>query len=326
MDYVVLGPSGMRVSRICLGTAVFGVAPTAADASRIVGTALDVGINFFDTANTYGNLAKFDRPGVPPAAEREPAEAILGTALQRHREEVVLATKCREPAGPGPNDSGLSRKHIVRQLENSLRRLGTDYVDLYYAHHPDPDTPLEQTLRVYEDLVRQGKVRCVGLSTYPAWELTQALWISSERNLSGPVCAQVRYNLVDRAPEAEVVPACRRFGLSLVTFSSLHGGLLAGTEAAARDFTGQRRWGGSSYTQAERAAGERLADLCAGWGMLPSQVSLAWLLSRPAVASAIIGPETATEVEANAAAVDLALSAEQLAELEALPLRAGYET
>ena len=174
----------------------------------------------------------FDRPGVPPAAEREPAEQILGRALAGRRDEVVIATKCGErrfdPA------AGLSRRYIIQQVEQSLRRLGTDYIDLYYAHFPDPDTPLDQTLLVYDDLVRQGKLRYVALSNYPAWQVTQAMWIADDRRLAAaPVCVQVKYNLIDRAAEHELAPACVQFGLSIVPFGPLHGGLLASTQVRA---------------------------------------------------------------------------------------------
>ena len=224
MDYSLLGPTGVKVSKICLGTATFGVAPDAQEAERVVHAALDLGINFFDTANVYGASPTFDRPGAPPAAEREPAEQILGRALAGRRDDVVIATKSGErrfdPA------AGLSRRYIIQQVEHSLRRLGTDYIDLYYAHFPDPDTPLDQTLSVYDDLVRQGKLRYVALSNHPAWQVTHALWIADDRRLAAaPVCVQVKYNLIDRAAEHELAPACLRFGLSIVPFGPLHGGL-----------------------------------------------------------------------------------------------------
>ena len=215
MKYSVLGLTGVKVSRICLGTATFGVAPTAQDADRVVGAAIDLGINFVDTADVYGNMPVFDRPGAPAAADREPAEQILGRALRGRRDEMVIATKSNGVVGLNVNDRGLSRRHIIRQVETSLRRLDTDYIDLYYAHDPDPDTPLEQTLAVYDDLIRQGKIRYVGLSNHPAWQVTQALWIADDRRQQTPVAVQVKYNLIDRAAEREHAPACKQFGLSL---------------------------------------------------------------------------------------------------------------
>jgi aryl-alcohol dehydrogenase-like predicted oxidoreductase len=317
MDYSLLGPTGVRVSKICLGTATFGVAPDAKDAERVVHAALDLGINFFDTANVYGASPTFDRPGVPPAAEREPAEQILGRALAGRRDDVLIATKSGErrfdPA------AGLSRRYIIQQVEHSLRRLGTDYIDLYYAHFPDPHTPLEQTLLVYDDLVRQGKLRYVALSNHPAWQVTQALWIADDRRLAAaPVCVQVKYNLIDRAAEHELAPACRQFGLSILPFGPLHGGLLAGTQIEQRGIHGDKRFGGPGFTGKEFEIGRAVERLSRDWGLQPYQVSLAWLLSRPAVASAIVGAETVEEITANATAADVILEKAQLEALTAL--------
>jgi 1-deoxyxylulose-5-phosphate synthase len=317
MDYSLLGPTGVKVSKICLGTATFGVAPDAQEAERVVHTALDAGINFFDTANVYGATPTFDRPGVPPAAEREPAEQILGRALAGRRDELVIATKCGErrfdPA------AGLSRRYIIQQVEQSLRRLGTDYIDLYYAHFPDPDTPLEQTLAVYDDLVRQGKVRYVALSNHPAWQVTHAMWIADDRRIAAaPVCVQVKYNLIDRAAEQELAPACVQFGLSIVPFGPLHGGLLASTQVGEREFSGDKRFDGSGVTETELEIGRAVERLSRDWSLQPYQVSLAWLLSRPAVASAIVGAETLEEITANATAADVKLDQAQLDALTAL--------
>jgi 1-deoxyxylulose-5-phosphate synthase len=318
MEYALLGSTGVKVSRICLGTATFGVAPSERDADRVVHAALDLGINFVDTADAYGILSVFDRPGAPPAAEREPAERILGRALAGWRDDVVIATKSCVEVGPGVNDRGLSRRHIIQQVENSLRRLETDYIDLYYAHNPDPDTPLEQTLSVYDDLVRQGKLRYVGLSNHPAWQFTHALWIADDRRLQAPVCAQVKYNLIDRAAERELVPACLQFGLSIVPFAPLHGGLLAGMQVLEREVHGDMRYAGSGFPEAELEIGRTVERLSQDWGLRPYQVSLAWLLSRPAVASAIVGAETVEELTANASAADVVLDQAQLDALTTL--------
>ena len=320
MEYCLLGPTGVTVSKICLGTATFGVAPDAQEAERVVGAALDAGINFFDTANVYGASPTFDRPGAPPAAEREPAEQILGRALAGRRDDVVIATKSGErrfdPA------AGLSRRYIIQQVEQSLRRLDTDYIDLYYAHFPDPHTPLEQTFSAYDDLVRQGKLRYVALSNHPAWQVTHALWIAADRRLAAaPVCVQVKYNLIDRAAERELAAACVRFGLSIVPFGPLHGGLLASGQVQQRSIHGDQRFGGPGFTEPELEIGRTVAQLSLQWGLQPYQVSLAWLLSRPAVASAIVGAETVEEVAANATAADVILEQAQLDTLTAL--RAG---
>ena len=181
MKNSVLGPTGVRASKACLGTATFRVAPSSEDAAGVVGAALDVGINFFDTADVYGSTPTFDRPGVPPASERESAEEILGRTLAGQRDGVVLATKSGERRFDP--DAGLSRRYVIQQVEQSLRRLKTDYTDVYYAPSPDPNTPLEQTLAVYDDLIRQGKIRHVTLSNHPAWQVTEALWIADDRRM-----------------------------------------------------------------------------------------------------------------------------------------------
>jgi aryl-alcohol dehydrogenase-like predicted oxidoreductase len=318
MQYSVLGQTGVKVSQICLGTATFGVAPTAQDADRLVGAAVDLGINFVDTADVYGNMPVFDRPGAPAAAEREPAELILGRALRGRRDEVVVATKSNGVVGLGVNDRGLSRRHIIRQAEASLRRLETDYIDLYYAHDPDPDTPLEQTLGAYDDLIRQGKVRYVALSNHAAWQVVQALWIADDRRLQAPVAAQVKYSLLDRAAERELTPACERLGLSVVPYAPLHGGLLADLAVLDREVSGDQRFGAAGFSDAEIAVAREVDRLGREWGLAPYQVSLAWLLSRPAVASAIVGAETVDELRANASAADVELEPGQLEAVTAL--------
>ncbi|MDQ0239567.1 MULTISPECIES: aldo/keto reductase [Arthrobacter] len=317
MKYSVLGPTGVRVSRICVGTATFGVAPSAHEADSVVGAALDLGINFFDTADVYGSTSTFDRPGAPPAAERASAEEILGRSLAGRRDEVVLATKSGERRFDP--DAGLSRRYIIQQVEQSLRRLRTDRIDLYYAHFPDPNTPLEQTLAVYDDLIRQGKLRYVALSNHPAWLMTEALWIADDRRLvSAPVAAQVMYSLLDRSAEKELAAACVRFGLSIIPYAPLHGGLLADLSVLDRPIAGGKRYGGPGYPDAEIAIARQLDQLARGWGLGMQQVSLAWLLSRPAVASVIVGAETADELRANAAAADVELTQEQLNAVSAL--------
>lgn len=317
MKYSILGPTGVRVSKVCVGTATFGVAPNSQDAGRIVDAALDLGINFFDTADVYGSTPTFDRPGSPPASERESAEEILGRALAGRRDEVVLATKSGERRFDP--DAGLSRRYIIQQVEQSLRRLRTDRIDLYYAHFPDPDTPLEQTLTVYDDLIRQGKLRYVALSNHPAWQVTEALWIADDRRLvSAPVCAQVMYSLLDRTAETELAHACVRFGLSIVPYAPLHGGLLADLAVLDRDIAGDKRYGGPGFTEAEIAIARELDRLAREWNLGMQQASLAWLLSRPAVASVIVGAETTEELAANASAADVELTTEQLEAVSAL--------
>jgi aryl-alcohol dehydrogenase-like predicted oxidoreductase len=320
MEYVLLGRTGVRVSRICIGTGTFGVAPLEQDAGALVHRALNLGINFFDTANSYGNQPRFDRPGVPLADQRSSSEEILGRALKGRRNEVIIASKVMEKVGTGVNDGGpggggLTRVHIMQQIERTLRRLQTDHIDIYYAHHPDLTTPIDQTLRTMNDLVTQGKIRHFALSTYPAWRLTEAVLTAEKLGVHPPVAHQVGYNMTMRAVEPEVVPACLRFGVSLTTFSSLGGGLLSGVANTRRSISGTQRWrsgGGNSYTPEQVAVAEEMENLSAEWGHPPAHLALAWLLSRPAVASAIVGPEDVAQLEQNAGATDIKLSDEQL--------------
>ncbi|CAM3420203.1 aldo/keto reductase [Occultella aeris] len=317
MERSVLGTSGIRVSRICLGSATFGVAPDATSAGAMVGAALDLGIDFFDTADVYGSTPTFDRPGLPPAGERESAEEILGRALVGHRDDVVLASKSGERRFDAT--AGLSRRYIAQQVEQSLRRLQTDRIDLYYAHFPDPSTPLEETLAAYDTLIQQGKIRSVALSNHAAWQVTQALWIADDRRLaSAPVAAQVQYSLLHRKAERELTSACQKFGLSIVPFAPLHGGLLADLAVLERPVAGDERYGGSRFDDREVAVARALADLADDWGMQMQHLSLAWLLAQPTVASVIVGAETPEELQANASATDINLTAEQVAHLSAL--------
>lgn len=323
MKYSVLGPTGVRVSTICVGTATFGVAPTVQGADKIVGEALGLGINFFDTADVYGSTPTFDRPGIPPAADRASAEEILGAALVGRRDDVVLATKSGERRFDP--DAGLSRRYIIKQVEQSLRRLRTDHIDLYYAHFPDPNTPLEQTLAVYDDLIRQGKLRHAALSNHSAWQVTEALWIADDRNLvSAPVAAQVKYSLLDRHAENELAAACARFGLSIVPYAPLHGGLLAELSVLEREIAGDKRFGGPGFTAEEIGVARELDGLARGWGLALQQVSLAWLLSRPAVASVIVGAENTDELRANASAADVELAPDQLDAVSTLTADLGH--
>jgi aryl-alcohol dehydrogenase-like predicted oxidoreductase len=317
MDYSFLGTSGVRISKLVLGTALFGVAPLEHDADALIGAALDAGINAIDTANAYGNLPHFDRPGVPVAAERKSAEEIIGAVLGARRDQIILSTKASEPVGPGVNDRGLSRRHLFEQLDRSLSRLRTDHVDVFYAHHPDPNTPLEQTVSALDDLVRSGKTRNWALSTFPAWQTMQALWLSDQRNLLAPVCLQVRYSMVARQVETEIVPVAREYGLSLVVFSPLAGGLLAGREARERGWSGETRWGGSGFTPSQLAAAEELDVLGREWGHDPAELALAWVVRRPTVAAAIVGPESPAELAASVRGIEVAaaLEPEQLERL-----------
>ena len=301
MQYVTLGNTGVRVSRICIGTAALGVAPREEDTPALFNRALDLGINFFDTANCYGDQPRFCRPGAPPAERRKSAEEILGLALKGHRHDVIIASKVQERVLPGPNGGGtggggLTRVHIMRMIE--------------------------RTLRAMDDLVRQGKIRYFALSNFPAWQMTEIVMMSKMLGLYEPVATQMRYSMAARVIEAEVVPACRRFGLGLTCYSPLAGGLLTGLdtlETRAVSTLGDRRWlhgQGPGFNADENNAARQLDAVAKEWELPPAQLALGWLLSRPAVTSTVIGPENLEELEQNASAGDLQLTREQLDILE----------
>jgi len=314
--YKQLGRTGVKVSAMSLGTATFGVAPLEAACDRLIGRAMELGINMIDVANSYGNQARFDRPGAPARTQRRSAEEIVGRAIKGRRNALVLCSKVMEPVGEGVNDRGLSRRHIVEQLEQSLRRFGTDHLDVCYAHHPDPSVPIEETIRAFDDLIRQGKLRYYALSTYPAWQVVEALWKADRLGASAPACLQIQYSLARRDPELDIAPICRAYGLCLTVFSPLAGGLLAGVSKRSESFVGRRRWGGTDFTAREIALAEELERLAARHGHSPSTLALAWLMAQPFVASAIVGAEALAELESNASASNLDLSADVMAALD----------
>jgi aryl-alcohol dehydrogenase-like predicted oxidoreductase len=213
MPYRNLPGAGIKVSQLCLGTMMFGGPSDEAESLRIIDHALETGINFLDTANVYNGGA---------------SEQIVGKAIAGRRDRVVVATKGRQPMGEGPNDQGSSRLHILRAAEESLRRLATDYIDLYYLHTPDETTPIEESLRALDDLVRQGKVRYIGCSNFRAWRVCEALWTSDRRNLERFVCVQPLYNIVNRDAEVELLPLCREHKIAVVPYSPLARGVLTG--------------------------------------------------------------------------------------------------
>ncbi|WP_432984034.1 aldo/keto reductase [Dactylosporangium sp. CA-233914] len=317
MERTVLSGSGLRVSQLGLGTATFGLSPSPSDADRLIGAALDAGINYVDTANSYGNQARFDRANLPAASERLSAEEVLGAVLGRRRSDVVVASKVGEPTGSGPNDWGLSRTHMARMLERSLVRLQTDYVDIYYAHHPDPNTDIAETLSTFDDFIRQGKIRYYALSTFDGWQLSEAVLTADRLGLRRPICHQTRYSLAKRWVEQEVLPAARHFGVSTTVFSPLAGGLLA-DGAVDKTYVGDARWGGAGFTAQERDLAQRVATLAKEWGHSSSTLALAWLLAKPGIATAVVGPETVTELQQLLPSCDVTLTKDQLAELDGL--------
>ncbi len=303
-----MGRTGLNVSALCLGTVPFGSQVDETAARGIVSACLDGGINFFDTANSYNDGR---------------SEEIVGALLEGRRHEVVIATKVQSRVGSGVNDGGLSRAHIMRAAEDSLRRLRTDYIDLYQAHWPDYETPLEETAAAMDDLVRQGKVRYVGCSNYPAWYLARSLWISDVRNLARIDCVQPRYNLLDRSAEAELYPLCLDQGVGVIPYNPIAGGFLTGkyrrgeeappgTRFAVRaDIYMPRYWNDANFD-----ALERLVAVASGAGLPPGLMALAWSMRHPAVTSSIVGATSPEQVNDNLKAVDLVLTDEQAAALE----------
>lgn len=307
MQYTRLGRTALKVSRLCLGTMNFGPQTSEADAFAIMDRALELGIQFFDTANVYGwKLGE----GV--------TEQILGRWFAQgggRRERVVLATKVYGRMGEGPNDRGLSALHIRQACEASLRRLRTDYIDLYQMHHVDPEAPWDEIWQAMETLVQQGKVVYVGSSNFAAWNIAQAQETARARHFLGLVSEQSLYNLNARTIEMEVIPACRAYGLGLLPWSPLAGGLLGGAVAAAKE--GRRASERMAKTlEKHRARIEAYEAFCAELGRAPAEVALAWLLRNPAVTAPIIGPRTLAQLDDAARALERPLDDAALKRLD----------
>jgi len=310
MEYRNLGRTGLKVSELCLGTMQFGWTADETTSHEILSAAYDNGINFIDTANVYSRWVDGNPGGV--------AETIIGAWLNESdidRSQIILATKVRGVMGEGPNDEGLSRGHIMTEVENSLRRLKTDYIDLYQTHWYDENTPIEETLSALDDLVHQGKVRYIGCSNYPAWRLMQALWYADQDNLSRYDSVQPHYSLVHRSEfERELAQVCRTYALGVIPYSPLGGGFL----------TGKYREDGPEVNSL-RAKGVQKHFSQRNWNLLEqmeviglekgskstSQVALAWLLTDPLISSPIIGPRTMEQLQDNLGAAGLRLSAEE---------------
>jgi aryl-alcohol dehydrogenase-like predicted oxidoreductase len=306
MEYRNMGRSGLKVSEICLGTMTFGHGADEAESKRLVDLAMDHGVNFFDTANSYADQL---------------SEVYLGKALKDKRRHAIIATKFFNPVGPGPNDSGMSRVHIMQALEDSLRRLDTDYVDIYYIHHVDTQTPLDEMLRTLDDLVHQGKVRYIACSNYQAWRLMEALWISDHNNLARFACYQPQYSLVVRDIEQELIPLCQYKGLGVVCWSPLAGGFLTGKyKPGQRTQTGSRSEESWAYPQKYFAANAddtlvELTQVAKELGRNPAQVAARWVLEQPAITSAIVGARNIQQLEDNLQAGAFRLEGEHLQRL-----------
>jgi NDP-hexose 2,3-enoyl reductase len=312
MEYTNLGRTGLSVSRLCLGTMNFGPQTTEPDSFAIMDRAREHGINFFDSANVYGwKLGE----GV--------TEQIVGRWFAQgggRREQVVMATKVYGRMGEGPNDQGLSARHIVAACNESLRRLQTDYIDLYQMHHVSRTTPWEEIWQAMETLVAQGKVLYVGSSNFAGWHLGLAQAAAARRNFLGLVSEQCIYNLLTRHVELEVIPAAQHYGIGIIPWSPLHGGLLSGALKKLADGSAGRSKSGraSDGLEENRGAIEAYEKLCADLGEEPSNVALAWLLSRPGVTAPIVGPRTIEQIDGAQRAVELTLSSETLDTLDKL--------
>ena len=318
MEFADLGRTGIKVSRICLGTMTYGSSRWRPwvldeDASRpLIKNAIDAGINFFDTANMYSLGA---------------SEEVLGRALKDfgpRRDQVVIATKVFYPMGDGPDERGLSRKHIFAAIDDSLRRLGTDYVDLYQIHRFDPETPIEETLEALHDVVRAGKARHLGASSMPAWQFAKMLFTADAHGWTRFVTMQNHYNLLYREEEREMMPLCLDQGIGVIPWSPLARGLLAGrrrpkTTRAATDTYGKQIYG-EEIGDADARVVDRVEELARESGVAPAQLALAWLLHKPDVVAPIVGASKAQHIADAVSALDVKLESETMAKLEELYL------
>ena len=303
MEYRQLGSTGTRVSELCLGTMTFGREADEATSRDIIDRFLDAGGNFVDTADVYADGA---------------SEEILGRALGGRRNDVVLATKVRFPTGPGPNDHGASRAHIRMGVDASLRRLGTDWIDLYQIHCWDASTPLEETISTLDDLVHAGKIRYAGASNYTAWQLAKALGLAALRGWEPFVSLQPEYSLITRDIERELLPLCRDAGLAVLPWSPLAGGVLTGKYREGEEFPKGTRGADTeesiefTYRLHERAWSivDAVRKVAEEAGKTPSQVALNWIVHRPGVTAPIIGARNMSQLEDNLGAVGWQLEAE----------------
>ncbi|GAA4223770.1 aryl-alcohol dehydrogenase-like predicted oxidoreductase [Streptosporangium album] len=320
MNYVRLGDSGLKVSRACLGTMNFGTVGGVggcdeAEATRVIDAFLDAGNNFVDTADLYHGGE---------------SEEILGRALRGRRDSVVVATKGSRPQGPGPNDQGLSRAHLTRALEASLRRLGTGYIDLYQCHIWDAETPIEETMATLDGFVRSGKVRYLGCSNFTAPQIVQAQWAAERVGGTRFVSLQPQYSLVARLIEVEILQVCRDHGLGAVTYAPLGGGVLSGryrrdTAPGPDSRMGRmmslatpaaRRWARDMLSERSLGIADEVAKVAAELGTTSTAVAIAWVAARPGVTSVVIGPRNLEQYGQNAAGFALELPSEVVARLE----------
>lgn len=313
MQYVNLGRSGLKVSRLCLGMMTYGTSEwrewvlNEEESRPFVQRALEMGINFFDTADVYSL-------GV--------SEEVTGRAIRdfARRDDVVIATKVYNTMGPGPNQRGLSRKHIMEGVEASLRRLGTDYIDLYQIHRLDLETPMDEILEALHDLVRAGKVLYIGSSSMYAWQFTKALYLADLHGWSRFVSMQNHYNLVYREEEREMIPFCQSEGIGLIPWSPLARGFLAGNRTRAKDETTRARTDDFAhnyyYQDSDFAVVDKVVEVAEQHGVKPAQIALAWMLHKPGITCPIIGASKMYQLEEAFGALDIHLSDEEIKTLE----------
>lgn len=307
MEYRYLGPTGLQVSVVGLGTNNFGFRMDESSSIRVAKFAIDQGINFLDTANMYG---------------RGLSEERIGKALKDVRKGVILATKFGMAMGEGPNSLGGSRHHIMQQVEDSLRLLQTDYIDLYQIHRPDPNTPIEETIRALDDLVHQGKVRYIGCSNFSAWQTCEAVWTSRSLSMASFVTVQPEYNMLNRSIESELLPFCDKYNIGILPFYPLASGFLTGKYVQGKDAPDGTRLAGN-----ERARENTLTDknfrILSGLSKFADkhgrpmvELAIAWLLARPSVSSVIAGATKEEQIVANVKACDWQLSADDMDEID----------
>jgi aryl-alcohol dehydrogenase-like predicted oxidoreductase len=309
VEYCKLGRTGITVSKLCLGTLNFGERTSESEAQRIFDAALDAGVNFFDSANTYG---------------RGTSERILGKALKKKgkRDSVVLATKFHGSMDDGdPNARGNSRRHIITQCDASLARLQTDYIDLYQIHRPTSDLAIDEPLRALDDLVRSGKVRYIGTSMFPAWQIVESLWASRELGLNRIVSEQPPYNLLERRIERELLPMAKTHNIALLPWAPLAEGFLSGKYSQGHPLPSGRLsqnapWFRTYFTERAFAVLENIQGMATEKGCTVSQLSLAWCLRQPGITSPIIGPRTVQQLYDNVGAVSVKLACEDFRRID----------
>jgi aryl-alcohol dehydrogenase-like predicted oxidoreductase len=308
MEYRTLGDSGLQVSVAGLGCNNFGMKIDEAQTADVVNAALDEGITFFDTADVYGATK---------------SEEFLGKALGARRHDVVVATKFAMQLGEGPYRGGGSRHYIYKAVEDSLRRLGTDYIDVYQMHRPDPKTPIDETLHALDDIVRSGKVRYIGNSNFKAWQVVEADWVSRTEHTSRFISAQNEYSLLQRGPEAELIPACEKYGVGLLPYFPLASGFLTGKYRPDQTAPEGTRLGAANSPMAARILHEgnfeqliKLEKFAEDRGHTMIELAFGWLASKPVVGSVIAGATKPEQVEQNAKAADWRLTPEEMTEID----------